>query len=55
LLKYDRGKYVRNLEGYLELVRSIFTESEIRFRIIDDGIKLPYNHAIFELHKVGLF
>jgi cyclopropane fatty-acyl-phospholipid synthase-like methyltransferase len=49
LLKNDRGKFVRNLDGYLNLAKQCF--KEVDFKISEDLLNITYTHynAVKEL------
>ena len=46
IINRDRGKFVRNLEGYLALVRPVFPQVDHVIR--HDLIRIPYTHLILE-------
>lgn len=46
IINRDRGKFVRNLEGYLDLVRPVFAQVDHVIR--HDLIRIPYTHLILE-------
>lgn len=50
LLSFDRGKYVRSEDGYLNLVSSVFPI--FRHTIRQNQLRLPYTHIVIECFKV---
>ncbi len=47
MLKLDRGRYVRERAGYVELAKKHF--NTVDATILDDLIAIPYNHIIMEM------
>ena len=49
LIKLDRGRFVRDAEGYLALARSAFEHIEVlRYK---DMLRLPYSHIVLECRR----
>lgn len=46
LISNDRGRFVRALEGYDALARTVFSRVDLHVR--DDLMRLPYTHLIME-------
>lgn len=45
----DRGKYVRNKEGYLELTKKYF--SKVNYKIVTDLLNIPINQMFIWMRK----
>ena len=46
LLRMDRGKHVREKEGYLSLARNAFPR--VKAHILSDLVRFPYTHVVME-------
>jgi SAM-dependent methyltransferase len=51
LVKRDRGGFVRDTSGYLDLAHQVFTEVTLVTR--SDMLRCPYDHAIMEMSRPG--
>lgn len=46
IMKFDRGRHIRDVNGYRDLMKATFSIANIEIR--DDLIRIPYTHLIME-------
>lgn len=46
VIRHDRGRNVRTLDGYVALAREVFARVDARLR--SDMLRIPYTHAVLE-------